>query len=353
MSTFGDADSSPPGANPPLPGGPPNVDMPPDVDMMASPEMQAWLRRLQSEDHKIGTRNRVLAVALAAGMLLFAGVLWWVYDSTVGAYAVIDNVEIQQHPIDQGRLEIKFDVVSPGEVYCRRKSGQIETDLINHFSEPFSADRPWSWSWAYQPGEEIEVTLECRSGWFPKSYVARCPTADRADIVVLIDTTGSMDRSIDELRGKCAAFSEKLNEKALKHRFALIGFGDAGEFDVHGFTPDVIEFGLSVGNLRRYDGGDLAESALDALEEALLLPYDEKAIRRFYLVTDADYHEPTRSGATAEDMAARLKEQNVLLRVFSRQQHKEAYVKLLGETGRFQEIENFGRVLSQARMLED
>jgi hypothetical protein len=123
--------------------------------------------------------------------------------------------------------------------------------------------------------------------------------------------------------------------------------------DVHGFTDDVAEFQEWVSGIGRFDGGDLPESALDALEEALKLPFHDGAIRRFYLVTDARYHEPTRSGLTAVELAAQLEAQRVLLHVFSRSQYEDDYRKLLGETGRLDPIEGFGRMLSEGRVLED
>ena len=76
-------------------------------------------------------------------------------------------------------------------------------------------------------------------------------------------------------------------------------------------------------------------------------------MRRFYLVTDAQFHEPSRSGATAADLASQLGEQRVLLDVFSRRQYEADYQKLVSDSGRFQEIQNFGSALSEARVLED
>ncbi len=182
------------------------------------------------------------------------------------------------------------------------------------------------------------------------------PTYGHADLVILIDATGSMERSIAELKAKCRTFSERLNAQELSHRLALIGFGDCAEeqwLDRHDFTSDVTQFQEAVAQLKRFDGGDLPESALDALEEALALPFRDHAIRQFYLVTDAPYHEPSRSGATAEAIAARLAEARVVLYVFSRPGLEPAYRKLLGEVGRFQEVESFGRLLQEGRVLED
>jgi len=322
--------------------------------MMASAEMQAYLAQLRDEERRVGVRNKVLWGGLGAGLLVLLLILWGVYRATVGAYAVIDELEVRQHPVDQGRLDIHFRVLSPGKVHCRRVSGGVQTDVIDHFDEAATVDRPWSWT--YRPGKPIELTLWYRGGLLRRTYRASFPTTDRADVVILTDTTGSMSPYLDELKRKCAEFSAQLTRQAIEHRFALLGFGDTAEgpwLDRHDFTADVGQFAAAVENVKRFDGGDFPESALDALEEALRLPYDDGALRRFYLVTDAEYHEPTRSGLSAEQIAARLGEQEVMLRVFSKREYEADYARLLGETGKFQEIEHFGQVLSEGRLLGD
>ena len=322
--------------------------------MMASREMQAWIARLEEEQKTLGARNKVLAVALSAGVLFLVIILWVVYSWTIGAYAVLDDVEITRHPASQGRVDISFRVTTPGKVFYRRTSGDVQTELIDYFNSAGEVSR--SWAWVYEPGQDIDVTLWYRGRLFRRSERQQFPTADRADIVILIDSTGSMTPFIDELKEKCVAFSEQLKKQALDHRFALIGFGDVEEapwLDVHEFSADVDRFQRSVGRIERFDGGDFPESALDALEEALKLPFEEGAIRRFYLVTDARYHEPSRSGLSAADLAARLEGARVFLHVFSRSQYEDDYRRLFAQTGRFDEIENFGRMLSEGRVLED
>jgi hypothetical protein len=353
MTALDDASSNPQGAAPgPAPPAAPLG--PPQVDMMASREMQDWIARLEAEQKTLGVRNKVLAVALSVGLLFLLVILWIVYSWTIGAYAVLDEVEITRHPASQGRVDISFRVARPGKVFYRRTSGAVQTELIDYFNATGEVSR--SWAWVYEPGEDIEVRLWYRGRLLRRTERERFPTADRADIVILIDSTGSMTPFIDELKEKCVAFSEQLKKQALDHRFALVGFGDFEEapwLDVHEFTGDVGRFQESVGRIGRFDGGDFPESALDALEEGLKLPFDDGAIRRFYLVTDARYHEPSRSGLTAADVAAELEENRVFLHVFSRSQYEDDYRELFGRTGRFDEIENFGRMLSEGRVLED
>ena len=353
MTALDDASSNPQGvpAGPPPPVAPLG---PPQVDMMASREMQGWIARLEAEQQTLGARNKVLAIALSAGVLFLAVILWIVYSWTIGAYAVLDDVRITRHPASQGRVDISFRVSKPGKVFYRRTSGAVQTELIDYFNSTGEVSR--SWAWVYEPGKDVEVTLWHRGRLFRRAEREQFPTADRADIVVLIDSTGSMTPFIDELKEKCVTFSAQLRKQALDHRFALIGFGDVEEapwLDCHEFTGDVVQFQGSVSRMERFDGGDFPESALDALEEALKLPFDEGAVRRFYLVSDARFHEPSRSGLSAADVAARLEGARVFLHVFSRSQYEDDYRRLFAQTGRFDEIENFGRMLSEGRVLED
>lgn len=322
--------------------------------MRGSAEVQAWIRSLEADEATLGAYQRRLKVALACGVGVFVLIAVAIYWTIVGQYAVVDDLKIARHPASQGRLEFALDVVRPGKVHYRRSSGPLQTDLVDRYQVSGPVNRVWAWT--YRPGDPIEATVWYRRGLLLRSTRVAFPTSNQADIVVLIDTTGSMSRSIAELQQKCLTFSERLTEQSLNHRFALIGFGDRSEgrwLDVSEFTSEPEEFRRAVDDIERFDGGDLPESALDALIRALELPLSENAIRRFYLVTDAPYHEPASGGETAADLATRLAEREVLLHVFSRTSLKADYRPLLGEAGKFLEIENFGRALDEGRILED
>lgn len=318
-------------------------------------EMQKWVSRLRGDAAKFNRRNMVLVGVLAAAAILFLTLVGWIHQKTVGKYAVLRDVQITQNPCYQGQVEISFEVVKPGQVYCRRAWLDEYTDICDDYFQPGRYTRPWSWT--YWPGEPIEISLWFRSGLFRKRVQAAFPTKNNLDMVFIIDTTGSMDASLKDLQEKCAQFAEKVNQQSLYARFALIGFGDTqdGEWiEVYDFTPDIREFQRNVANVRRFDGGDLPESALDALVEALTLNYSENAIRRFYLVTDESFHEKTADGKyDAAAVGKILRENAILLDVFCRPPFRHQYAPLYGELGHYLEIENFGKVLSEGRVLED
>lgn len=322
--------------------------------MAGSREMRDWIASLEAQNQSIKRRNVFLLVALTAGLLLLLVILWLVYNATVRSYAVLEDVEVFRHPENQGNIQLKFHVATPGKVLCTRVCGGVKKTLAYDYEE--TGDQTVSWADEYEPGQEIEISLLYRGGLWRTTVEESFPTSKSADIVVLMDTTGSMDRSIATLKDKCVAFSQALKQKQLDHRFCLLAFGDArvGEQPViEPFTPDAAKFKAAIDGIQRFDGGDLPESSLDALEEALKLPFAEGAVRRFYLVTDTDFHNPAQSGATAEQIAERLKDGEVLLNVFTRADHIPLYEKLTGRSGKVAEIEDFGQVLSGERILED
>jgi len=326
----------------------------PPGNLANSAEVQAWIKKLEAENQNLGRRNRALLGALAAVLVVWLVVVWGVYQSAVRSYAVLDDVTVSRHPANQGRVDFSFRVVKPGKVYYRRSSGNIHTTVIDYFDRPEQVQR--NWSWVYEPGKDIEVALTYRGSLLRSTQSLRLPTSPRADIVVLVDTTGSMSRYIHMLKEKCIGFSRQLKAQALEHRFALIGFGDIEEtdwIDRREFTASAEEFQRHVASLKRFDGGDVPESALDAMNVALSLPFDPQAVRRFYLVTDAPFHEAARSKTSVADLTDRLKKENVLLSVFGRAEFRKDYERLLGDSGRFQELEEFGTVLSEGRILED
>lgn len=333
---------------PPTPPNRPN--RPPSGD---SEELRKWIASLESKNTSM-KRYLYWLICLVAG-LLFVGVLGlgYLYQIGVRTYAVLEDVEISRDRANQGRIDMSFHVVTPGKVSFNRASGAINTRVVDYFKTAGQKQRKWSW--VYEPGEDIQVSMLYRGPIWRRTQKDVFATAKQADIVVLIDTTGSMSRSIETLKEKCVEFSEALTEKRLEHRFALIGFGDMreGEWcDQREFTNRVEDFKEYVTNIKRFDGGDLPESSLEALEAALSLPFDSDAIRRFYLVTDAQYHAPSESGAEPDDIAKRLVDNKVLLKVFTREEFRADYENLAGVSN-VQTIEEFGAVLSEGRVLED
>src|SRR5246127_5713090 len=114
----------------------------------------------------------------------------------------------------------------------------------------------------------------------------------RADLVFVIDTTGSMNDKIDGLIESYESFVDRLATRHIDWAAAIVGFGDLTvEGDRIVATPFSSSAERVKGLLRglpRYSGGgNEGESSLEALQAALDQPgYRDEAIKVLVLITD-------------------------------------------------------------------
>lgn len=114
----------------------------------------------------------------------------------------------------------------------------------------------------------------------------------RADLVFVIDTTGSMNDKIDGLIESCESFVDRLAAKRIDWVAAVVGFGD---LTVEGdrivatpFSSSAERVKALLRGLPRYSGGgNEGESSLEALQAALDQPgYRPDAMKVVVLITD-------------------------------------------------------------------
>lgn len=177
--------------------------------------------------------------------------------------------------------------------------------------------------------------------------------AGQADIVFIIDTTGSMQPYIDNVRNNVTEFVDALKEKGIAPQFALVEFRDI-EVDGYDSTrihkngsknwfSDIEAYKSVIRGLTAYGGGDEPESDIDALETARLLDMRANAGKFFILVTDATYKVTNRYGIPS--MAYEidlLKNQKITTSVVTHQHLYPTYEDLVTETnGIFADLYNY------------
>ena len=167
----------------------------PSLSLASSAELQAWISKLELENRSVRRRNRPrFSSPWRSGC--------WPWAECSGGSI---NPESARTPCcatfaspatrrTRAAFEISFQVVSPGKAFYERTSGRLHTELVDYFRSPGEVRR--AWSWVYDPGKNIDVSLLYRGGLFRRTESWSFPTARQADIVVLMDTTGSMGRSI-------------------------------------------------------------------------------------------------------------------------------------------------------------
>lgn len=171
----------------------------------------------------------------------------------------------------------------------------------------------------------------------------------KTNIVFIIDTTGSMDTYINGVKDRAIEFSNILSSKGTGYQLGLIGFGDLGEKEnpsIYNFTDDIAKFQRQVKNIPRTYGGDIPESALDAVETGVELvrgsKLDPSGKNIFILITDAPPHIPTVTGKSVNDVSNLLQSNNITTYVVARKDKLsiEAYDPLTQPNGKYYDLKD-------------
>lgn len=138
------------------------------------------------------------------------------------------------------------------------------------------------------------------------------------DIIIAIDTTGSMQKAINAVRDNTNWFADQLEKKGFDYRLGLIDFKDV-QFNQnpkwYNFTSNVNTFTSDVGKLKSGGGGgDGPESGIDAI----LLAKDKfaqygrpEAGKMLILITDIRFHEPE-DGYTTKQLGKLLGQKDIV-----------------------------------------
>ncbi len=210
--------------------------------------------------------------------------------------------------------------------------------------------------------DRSEVSTAAAFSITPAAYNILPASADRqkqisspgvqaqADIVFIIDTTGSMQPYIDNVRNNLVSFADKLKEKGISAGLALVEYRDIGVDGLNStfvhtngtsnWFYDTEAYKAEIAKLGATGGGDADESAVDALETARLLDMRASSGKIFILVTDAAYKTENRYGipSMASEIAL-LKNEGVSCCVVSAAREEGIYRDLYeGTDGIFSNI---------------
>ncbi|MDR6884330.1 S-layer homology domain-containing protein [Bacillus sp. 3255] len=161
----------------------------------------------------------------------------------------------------------------------------------------------------------------------------------QADIVFVLDSTGSMGSSINNVKTNIVNFVNTLEEDKVDARLGLVDYKDIDADGPEstkkiGWFTNPEEFKNKVNEIRVVGGGDGPESAVDALEESRIMGYRNSVSKFVVLLTDADYHMNTRfeSVQNMDEEIALLKKDGINVSVIGNRTYKISYEKLFTET---------------------
>jgi Mg-chelatase subunit ChlD len=170
----------------------------------------------------------------------------------------------------------------------------------------------------------------------------------QADIVFVLDVTGSMGDEIEGVKNNILEFADSLKSRAVDVRLAMVTFLDVIG-SVYPFTNDPAVFKGWVSAQTAYGGGDTPENSLDALYQASQLQFRGGASRIFIWITDAPYHEKNAiTTRTKQDIVARMLELDITVDAIGDSQFQTSWYNPIVEPtgGQFFDIRrNFRDIL--------
>lgn len=111
----------------------------------------------------------------------------------------------------------------------------------------------------------------------------------KADIIFVLDVTGSMTEEIGGVKNNIVEFADALSAKQIDFQLGLVTFLDVVE-NVYGFTRNVQTFYNQVDAQYAHGGDDYPENSLQALLSASQFNFRPDSRRIFIWITDAAYH---------------------------------------------------------------
>lgn len=138
----------------------------------------------------------------------------------------------------------------------------------------------------------------------PPSFENSTPpksTTGTADIVFVIDITGSMGSKIDEVKNNIDGFINKISENGVDVNMGLVTYGDVNTSQggdpviKTAMTSDLNQFKEYIDSITLTGGGDYYESGLEGIADvtngALSYDFRSDSAKQIILVTDAPVHD--------------------------------------------------------------
>lgn len=156
-------------------------------------------------------------------------------------------------------------------------------------------------------------------------------TPGTADIVFVVDVTGSMGSKISEVKNNIDGFINKITQNGIDVNMGLVTYGDVNPSQGGDpvikttMTSDLNQFKTYIDSISLTGGGDYYESGLEGIADttngALSYSLRPGSAKQIILVTDAPVHDSDSDGGDGlsnldiDDIATNLKSQGIKLTV--------------------------------------
>jgi len=156
------------------------------------------------------------------------------------------------------------------------------------------------------------------------------PNAGKADIVFVLDNTGSMDSFITNVKNNLASFSDKLKNCNIQYGFVAYGDTDSTPAVVtYPFVDTAAKVKAEMDGMTMTWGGDGPEQALEGIMAAANYSFrSDAASKNIILVTDANYHvkgDGAEYNYTPDDIKTTLAAKGITMSVVTRPEYMSLY----------------------------
>jgi Mg-chelatase subunit ChlD len=146
-----------------------------------------------------------------------------------------------------------------------------------------------------------------------------------ADIIFVLDVTGSMGDEIDKVKNNIIEFADSLAARGIDYRLGMVTFLDVIE-NIYPFTNDIQYFKTLVDQQYAHGGDDEPENSLQALLEATKFSFRDKCNRVIIWITDATYHEnDTYATPTKDQVINALLSKGIVVHSIGPEMNKSGY----------------------------
>lgn len=187
------------------------------------------------------------------------------------------------------------------------------------------------------------------------SHTEKKDIIELADIVFVIDSTGSMAPYIQNVADNVEVFSKYLEDKSVDLRMAVMDYRDItydGKDSTvihtidgtpwHSTTDDLVET-LQIIKSSVDGGGDIPETLFDALGYVLdekSMKFRDKSHKFAIVLTDANYKANNSFGLTKDTLIQQLTDANINTSVITSTEYFKEYEDIVGDNGIITDIDS-------------
>ncbi len=227
-----------------------------------------------------GSSNTIYKKVILNSKIVYANKIAHVSAQYLNNNQVVDEIErnifIPATPVSDTGLTVIIDTAFVNQYSKTNVLFKVKQDSNNYFLGNLSTENIFF----YENGirKDYDLMKDTSGG------------VNAADIIFVLDVTGSMGNEINAVKNNIIEFADSLSYRGIDFRLGMVTFLDEVE-NIYPFTDDVQKFRDQVAAQYAHGGADEPENSLQALLDATKFSFRNDSKRIVVWITDASYHQ--------------------------------------------------------------